>query len=378
MCKRILLVDDEVNLLQSLRRNLRGRYDLTLAEGGAAGLEQLQSGGPFAIVVSDMQMPELDGLTLLKHAKDLAPDSIRIMLTGNVDQETAVKAVNTGAIFRFLNKPCAAEVLAEVLDEGLRQYALVEAEKVLLSQTLTGSVAMMTELIAIANPAVFGRAGRLRGLARRVATHFGWSAAWQYEVAAMLSQIGCIGAEVSQRSGVNSKDLQSQAELSSALVGRIPRLDRIAAMIRHQYREDDSEDVPEVVSMGAKLLRILCEFDHLNSTQSLVQVLEKMKLTVGTAYDETILRGFAEVMLGTMEFRSLPVHELQPKMILEDNVENASGDILISKGHELTDSLIQRLLSFRKNAVGVREPISVRCPPETLEAWVGRAQANVA
>lgn len=375
MCKRILLVDDEVNLLQSLRRNLRGRYELTLAEGGEAGLEQLRTSGPFAIVVSDMQMPEVDGLTLLRHAKDLSPDTVRIMLTGNVDQETAVKAVNTGAIFRFLNKPCAAEVLAEVLDEGLRQYALVEAEKILLSQTLTGSVAMMTELMAIANPVVFGRAGRLRSLARRVTTHFGWADAWQYEVAAMLSQIGCVGSQGSERVAGDEKDLPSQAELSSSLVGRIPRLERIAAMIGRQYELDESADIPPGVRNGAQLLRILCEFDQLNLSHSLLQAVQKMKLAVGTAYDETIFQGFSEVMLGTMEYRSLPVHELLPRMILEESVENANGDILISKGHELTDSLIQRLNNFRRNAVGVREPISVCCPAGTLEgAGLGQSR----
>ncbi len=364
MSNRILLVDDEANLLQSLRRNLRGRYELVLAEGGEAGLDQIKTGGPFALVVSDMQMPDVDGLTLLKHARDLAPDTIRIMLTGNVDQETAVKAVNDGAIFRFVNKPCPAEKLAEVLDEGLRQYSLVAAEKQLLSQTLTGSVTMITELMAIANPAAFGRAGRLRSLARRVATHFDWPDVWQYEIAAMLSQIGSLGTPVSERDICDEQEMKSQAELSSSLVGRIPRLERIAAMIGKQYELTDLLDLPLAIKNGAQLLRILCEFDQLSSAQSIVQVVQKMKAGIGKAYDANIFQGFSAVLFDAMDFRSLQVHELLPRMILEENVVNRGGDILISKGHELTDSLIQRLISFRRNAVGVREPISVRCPAD--------------
>lgn len=367
MSKRILLVDDEANLLQSLRRNLRGRYDLVLAEGGEAGLEQLKTGGPFALVVSDMQMPEVDGLTLLKHARDIAPDTIRIMLTGNVDQETAVKAVNDGAIFRFVNKPCPAEKLAEILDEGLRQYSLVVAEKQLLSQTLTGSVTLITELMAIANPTAFGRAGRLRSLARRVATHFGWPDVWQYEIAAMLSQIGSLGTQTSERDLCDicdEQELKNQAELSCSLVGRIPRLERIAAMIGKQYDLDNLPTLPLAIKNGAQLLRILCEFDQLSSAQSYVQVVQKMKSGVGKAYDEQIFQGFSEVLFDAMDFRSLQVHELLPRMILEENVVNRGGDILISKGHELTESLIQRLISFRRNSVGVREPISVRCPAD--------------
>ncbi len=364
MSKRILLVDDEANLLQSLRRNLRGRYDLVLAEGGEAGLEQLKTGGPFALVVSDMQMPDVDGLSLLKHARDLTPDTIRIMLTGNVDQETAVKAVNDGAIFRFVNKPCPAEKLAEILDEGLRQYALVVAEKHLLSQTLTGSVTLITELMAIANPTAFGRAGRLRSLARRVATHFDWPDVWQFEIAAMLSQIGSLGTQASERDICDEQELKSQAELSSSLVGRIPRLERIAAMIGKQYDLDDLPALPLAIKNGAQLLRILCEFDQLSSAQSFVQVVQKMKTGIGKAYDAQIFQGFSEVLFDAMDFRSLQVHELLPRMILEENVVNRGGDILISKGHELTESLIQRLISFRRNSVGVREPISVRCPAD--------------
>lgn len=363
MCKRILLVDDEINLLQSIRRNLHGRYELVLSEGGESGLEQLKNGGPFAVVVSDMQMPSLDGLTLLRHFRERAPDTIRIMLTGNADQTTAVKAVNDGAIFRFLNKPCAAEKLAEILDEGLHQYSLIVAEKQLLSQTLTGSVSMITELMAMANPVAFGRAGRIRSLARRVANHLNWTDVWQYEIAAMLSQIGSVGSQITTQETCDEHELKSVAELSSSLVGRIPRLERIAAMIGNQYCSE-SEEIPNEIRIGSQLLRILSEFDQLNSTHSAVQTVQKMKSSVGKAYDASLFQGFSEVLFDAMDFRSLQVHELLPRMILEENVVNTSGDILISKGHELTESLIQRLTNFRRNSIGVREPISVRCPAD--------------
>jgi CheY-like chemotaxis protein len=357
---RILLVDDEANLLQSLRRNLR-RYDVTLAEGGAAGLEQLRNHGPFAVVVSDMQMPEVDGLTLLKNSRTISPDTVRIMLTGNVDQKTAVDAVNSGAIFRFVNKPCETEKLAKVLDEGLRQYDLVAAEKQLLSKTLTGSVTMITELMALANPEAFGRGGRMRTLARRVAERLEWRDVWQYEIAAMLSQIACMGAPKSEQDVFDENVLKNQAKLSGSIVDRIPRLEDIAAMIGGQYTPEWSEESSEAIQNGAKLLCILCEYDLLHSSLSASQTIRKMEANLGSKYDAPIFEAFSEVLQAAMELRSLQVCDLLEGMLLEENVLNRSGDILISKGHELTESLIQRLTSFSHSSVGVREPIAVRC-----------------
>ena len=87
-----------------------------------------------------MWMPGMDGIKLLARVKNLYPDTVRIMLTGNADQETAIEAVNCGQIFRFLTKPIPPEALTNSLDLAIREYRLITAEKELLSQTLKGSV----------------------------------------------------------------------------------------------------------------------------------------------------------------------------------------------------------------------------------------------
>ncbi len=73
MSQKVLVVDDEPNLLQAFRRGLRGDFDLDLAEGGLAGLKQLRTEGPYAVVVSDMRMPQVTGLQVLSEAKRLSP-----------------------------------------------------------------------------------------------------------------------------------------------------------------------------------------------------------------------------------------------------------------------------------------------------------------
>lgn len=108
--KRVLLVDDEENVVAGLKRHLRGLFDITTATSGAEALDVVESSEPFAVVVSDMRMPGMDGVRLLEEIKKKAPLTVRMMLTGNAEQETAVKAINSGNIFHFFNKPCDAEI----------------------------------------------------------------------------------------------------------------------------------------------------------------------------------------------------------------------------------------------------------------------------
>ena len=91
---KILLVDDEENILAGLKRQLRGTFNIETAVGGHNGLQVLQEKGPFAVIVSDMRMPEMNGIQFLVKSAKLYPDTVLMMLTGNADLETAMHAVN--------------------------------------------------------------------------------------------------------------------------------------------------------------------------------------------------------------------------------------------------------------------------------------------
>jgi len=119
---RVLCVDDDPSLLDGLRRELNRRFDITTALSGAAGLEALEREGPFAVVVSDMRMPGMDGATFLGHVRERAPETVRVLLTGHADLDGAIAAVNQGNIFRFLTKPCPRDMLIEALETSARAY----------------------------------------------------------------------------------------------------------------------------------------------------------------------------------------------------------------------------------------------------------------
>ena len=109
---RVLCVDDEPNVLRGVERHLMDDYELHTATSGAEGLAILSSAGPFAVIISDMRMPGMDGAAFLEKSRSVDPGAVRILLTGQTDLASAAAAINEGQIFRFLLKPCQAEKLS--------------------------------------------------------------------------------------------------------------------------------------------------------------------------------------------------------------------------------------------------------------------------
>src|ERR1700677_1380869 len=147
MSERILFVDDEPNVLEGIRRTLRKQGEIYTAASGAEGLRVLSESAPFALVVSDMRMPAMNGAQFLARVREHAPDTVRMILSGQADLQATIAAVNEGGIYRFLSKPCPSDQLLLAVQDGLEQHQLIVAEKVLLEQTLSGAVTMLIEIL---------------------------------------------------------------------------------------------------------------------------------------------------------------------------------------------------------------------------------------
>ncbi|MBI2383485.1 MAG: response regulator [Gammaproteobacteria bacterium] len=131
---RVLCVDDEPRILEGLALGLRRQYDVRTAGGAAAGLEILHRDREIAVVVSDMRMPGADGVSFLRLARDLAPDTARILLTGNIDLSGGVDAINDGQICALLLKPCPPDALLAAVEAGCSQYRLKAAHRLMLER----------------------------------------------------------------------------------------------------------------------------------------------------------------------------------------------------------------------------------------------------
>lgn len=136
MKEKILIVDDEKNILHAFRRSLRDVYHITTALCGQEALKLLREEAPFAVIVSDYKMPGMNGLELLTEARRISPHMVRIMLTGYPDRELALNAVNKGQVFQFLTKPCSSDQLKEIIGIGIGHHYLLVEEKASLEREL--------------------------------------------------------------------------------------------------------------------------------------------------------------------------------------------------------------------------------------------------
>ena len=374
MSERILFVDDEEHILQSIKRQLRKRFKVDTALGGDQALKELQDKGPYSVIVSDMRMPGMDGVQLLTKVRDLYPDTVRMMLTGNADQETAIEAVNKGQIFRFLNKPCPTAVLVPSIALAQRQYRLLVAEKELLDKTLKGSVKVLAELLSLANPVAFSAGSRIKNLVVELGEKVDAGKIWQLEIAALMSQIGCITipSEIINKLYANRELEPEEQEMylnhpkaGASLIENIPRLEIVAGIIENQLKDhqdvENNEDLPFEANIGAQIIRLAVDHDRLlfhgNSHGQALAELKKQK----DKYHPKILAALESIKIVEDQERvvSLRVKDLAIGMITEESIVAKNGVMLAPKGQKITWPVLQGIQNF-SNQVGVKEPIMVK------------------
>jgi diguanylate cyclase (GGDEF)-like protein len=143
---RVLCVDDEPAVLEALKLVLHRHYRVLCANGGAEALEILRREPDIGVIVSDMRMPGMDGAEFLRRAREVLPDSVRILLTGQSDITSASAAINQGQIFRFLLKPCPSPALIEAIDEAADQHRAALTQRSLMHRQTIELSARVGEL----------------------------------------------------------------------------------------------------------------------------------------------------------------------------------------------------------------------------------------
>jgi len=378
MAEKILLVDDDCNILDGYRRSLSREFLIETAMGGEQALKFAAENGPYAVVISDMRMPGMDGIQLLSSIKAQSPDTIRVMLTGNADIDTAINAINEGSIFRFLNKPCSKEMMAKTLTAALVQYRLVTAEKQLLEQTLSSSIQVLTEVLSLVNPAAFSRAERARRYIHHVVTVMKLGNPWQYEAAAMMSQLGCvtlppetIDAVYRGEKLLPNEQAQYDAHPGVAydLLSKIPRLEPIAWMIEHQNRPipEAGDSQTADLRMGAKTLQLILAYEKLihkgSSRTEATHILARQNTNFNPEFFQALVTLDPNAEGG--EIRRCSIEDLAPGMIIQQEVRTHDGGLLVSKGHEVTPTVIFKLKNFHARRA-IAENVTVSMPASTL------------
>jgi response regulator RpfG family c-di-GMP phosphodiesterase len=366
---RILFVDDEPNILDAYRRTFYSRYDFIMTDSGAAALDIIVKSEPFHVIVTDYKMPVMNGVELLNKVRILSPETIQIMLTGQAEMQAVIDLINKGKIFRFLTKPCAAEDMIVNIDDALRQYELITAEKELLGRTLSGSLKVLMDLLALAKPQAFTKTQRIRSLARLITGELVFDNKWQIEIAATLSQIGCVtipddilkkvykGFVLSEG---EDKMFSSHPSIGADMIMNIPRLDKVADIIRYQEKNFDGSGFPadeikeDMIPAGSRILKIVLDYDKAVSGGAEPQtVLHNMKIKPGL-YDPAIFAIAEKKFLNTgyskacSADRELKAENLREGMFLAEDLVTADGMLIGNKNQKITMALIASI----KNHVG--------------------------
>jgi len=407
---KVLCVDDDAEMLAAYRvfqpsqqNPGQAAFTLDTVQAPLEALQAVTASGPYAVIISDFQMPGMNGIQFLRQAQQLAPDSVRIMLTGFADLNVAVDALNEAFIFRFLTKPCSQRLFVKTIEAGIKQYRLITAEKELLEKTLAGAVKALTEVLALVNPTAFGRASRVQRLVQQLEAELEVESTWQLEVAALLCQIGCVTVpeDILRKLHLGAKLTKEEADIVANhpqvghdLIAHIPRLEAIAAIIAHQENRFDGSGRPPhhsvgaEIPLGARILKVALDFDSLASKHlSKVEALERLKTRTGW-YDPAIIDALNSVLTkevpwemqevtlchllammdeaqtGTTrgEIRVNNVISDLRGMILAEDVLTENDSLLLSKGHELTPQLLDKLRHYSRQGL-IQEPIRVLVPP---------------
>jgi len=374
MADKILFVDDEPVLLQGYQRLLRNDFQVSTAVGGAAALLLIQHEGPFGVVVSDMRMPGMDGIEFLLKARKIAPETVRVMLTGASDLEIAIHAVNEGSIFRFLSKPANKDTLVKTLTDSLAQNHLVCAEKELLENTLRGTVYVLTEVLSLVSPAAFSRAARVGRYVQHVVTKLSLGSPWKFEVAAMMSQLGCVSLDpITLENVYSGQELSSEEEAQYAthplvaqdLLKSIPRMESIAWMIAHQFQPlpiewDTGDREMAEMRLGAQILRASIIFDGLlRKRQSRTEAAHFLTRRFA-GLDPKIIEALMELEpeVAGQGTRTMGIVDLHAGMVLQQEVRTMEGVLIAAKGQEVTAPLLIKLKSFWKKRA-IADSVSV-------------------
>jgi response regulator RpfG family c-di-GMP phosphodiesterase len=373
---RVLLVDDEPNVLDALRRQLRREFSVETAVGAANGLAVLGHKGPFAVVVSDFMMPGIDGAAFLAAARRFAPDTVRMVLTGHANLEGAASTVNDGQIFRLLLKPATPEAMSAALRDCVGQHELVVGERELLEQTLRGSVSALTDVLSLTSPTGFTRASRMRRLVTAMLDIMDVAERWPIELATMLAQLGVVSLPPSVAAKLEADTALDAAEramvnaiptVAEKLLSPIPRMAPVCEAIRYsrtQYNGLGSPDehvAGDGIPLGGRILRLVQDYDQLTVRGMAVDdALATLRAATGI-YDISLFSALtAAASSDDGEVHGVMLVDLKPGVLLAADARTKTDVLLAPRGEEVTLSLLARLHNFATLDEGVAEPLLVR------------------
>ncbi|MGR9046445.1 MAG: HD domain-containing phosphohydrolase [Gammaproteobacteria bacterium] len=410
---RLLLVDDEPNVLKALKRLFRtSGYTIHSAGNGAEGLEVLKREA-IDLIISDMRMPQMDGAEFLGRAAEQWPDTVRILLTGYADLESTIEAVNKGKIYSYCSKPWEDHDLKILVSHALEQKRLRDERQQLfqiinrqnaelkdlnahleekveqrteqlkkslqcldqahssLKKQYMESVKAFARIIEMRPGIKGGRAKLVAELARTLAQQMGVNESETRNIlyAGLLLQIGkmslpdqLLAKPYYFLSHTDKKRFLTHAQEGKLLLQGINQLKEAAELISNQYEYFDGSGFPNAlegveIPLGARILAVIRDYvDYLDGSITgepipIPQVIKRLLSKKSSHYDPQVVDSFLNILSANELEDTRPIVEVSWTQLQPgmEIAEISRNDILYLKDRVLTQKIIDDIINLREH-----------------------------
>ena len=401
---KILVVDDEINILKAMERTLRRTgFEIITAHGGEAALNRLKDDNDIAVVLSDLRMPEVNGVSVLSYASEICPDATRIAITGQADMDMIMGAVNSGKVARFIMKPWDDKNLRKDLTEAVNAYQILykhrqleqmnfhhievlkefktnlekevkdrtgqlEITKLKIEKTLHDVVKAFSHIMEIQSPGLRGHVTRVGDMSRALAVQYGFDMLEinQIETAARLHDIGYMSLERFILNKPHEKYSEKEYEryqrhtlVGFELLKNISGFEEVARIVLHHHECFNGEGFPDQlradkIPIGARIIAIANLYDRTLYPRGKALIGRRseaeyaLREAAGDQLDKELVKLFLdknipEVVAARWPEVEVSMADLKDGMVLTRDVCNVAGIPLLKKGTRLTEHLINKL-----------------------------------
>lgn len=383
---QILVVDADPKVQDAFVKLFSDRATIMTFADTEAALGWLKENERASVIVSAVNVPGRGGIAFLHETEAYAPQAARIILTGEKRLDVLKQAVNEDKLFHFLTKPVSSAELTASIDAGLAHHARLVQERRTLEKTLSGSVKLLIEMLALFHTEAFRRTPTMRTQVLKIARKLGIKRTWELEMAVMFSPLGeaLLPKEILARYRAARTLTEQQRHVLAAspaqtrdLLLNIPQLEKVAEVLFLSARGYDGSGFPEDgpkgkdIPLHSRIIKLLTDLWYaspengvdaaafealsINSRQYDPHLLEVAKACLLTEVDAPEQR-----VVMPCYIRALRAGDF----LVDDVLIEGTHELVLAGGHELTPTTIRRLVQFDQVS-GVRQPIRVhRAEPE--------------
>jgi len=400
---KVLIIDDEINILNTLKRVLRSDdLEIIITTSQGVALDHLRN-SEIALLISDQKMPHMEGTHLLEQAKKISPKTLRIMITGFADTQTALKAINVAGVYRFLTKPWIDAELITVVRDAIKSYTTTMKSSRLLQlmadrgelsgdepldpeiashigdslkelsrweesprERPAGSIEMMRKTLQFHAPDISSHCQRVAELSVRIGNKLDLKVqeSLDLEIAASLHDIGKVGLPLeilnlpeSSLSEYQKKLIRSHPRRGNELISQIPGMKSIASVIARHHEAFDGTGYPDgldskSIPLASRIIFAADRYDNALSgkVEGVINlpshVLQYMESELSSKLDPEVFQALKDCILifNAAEEVSVEPEQLKPGMVLTRELRTASDVLLFAEFTELTDFHIEIIL----------------------------------